>query len=418
MFTPGVIRSMFAGIDDYSKNILARELCNELAEVLSELNTINVNVLSPAPVNIFHAFRLCSIADTKVVILGQDPYIGPGEATGLSFSSGKGIPPSLMNIYKCLMRAGYINKIPESGDISAWAKYGVLMLNTALTTVVGRSGAHTKIWAKYTDKLLTKLPDGIIYILLGNNAKAKAKIITGGTNTILEWGHPSPLSSVNRDINNPRNFLHCDVFEKTNQLLAQRSLGQVNWGDIMVRAGNMIPRPTGCTEIYIFTDGGSRNNGAADCVASWAYYISMDGEYHSASGILRDNASNNRAELTAIHRAVERVKSITTNTDGITNTDASTIIIVSDSRYSINTVTSWADNWELDPVKHNLHKKKNLDIIMPIRELLGSLRQKNIIKFRHVNSHRTEPPAGGLDWFIWAGNNYVDKLCNEELITP
>jgi len=183
-------------------------------------------IIYPPGKNIFKAFELTKFEDLKVVILGQDPYHGPGEAMGLSFSvpKSKRIPPSLKNIYKEIERdLGY--SIPEHGDLSKWAAQGVLLLNAMLTVEHKRAGSHSKIgWQTFTDaviKCISNNKSNIIFLLWGNFAKSKKVLIDESRHQVLLAAHPSPLA---------RNaFNNCKHFSKTNQILRNIGKKEIDW---------------------------------------------------------------------------------------------------------------------------------------------------------------------------------------------
>ena len=176
---------------------------------------------------IFNALRLTSYKDTKVVIVGQDPYHGEGEAHGLSFSVQKGvkIPPSLKNIYKELYSDLGIVPV-DNGDLSNWAKQGVLLLNSVLTVEKDKAASHRNIgWDALTDyiiKLLNLKEEPIVFILWGNFAKKKAKLITNEKHLIITSAHPSPLSA-------SRGFFGSKPFSKTNEFLEKNGISKINW---------------------------------------------------------------------------------------------------------------------------------------------------------------------------------------------
>ena len=176
---------------------------------------------------IFNALKLTSYKDTKVVIVGQDPYHGEGEAHGLSFSVQKGvkIPPSLKNIYKELYSD--LGIVPEdNGDLSKWAKQGVLLLNSVLTVEKDKAASHRDIgWDAITDyiiKLLNLKEEPIVFILWGNFAKKKAKLITNEKHLIITSAHPSPLSA-------SRGFFGSKPFSKANNFLVNNKLKPIDW---------------------------------------------------------------------------------------------------------------------------------------------------------------------------------------------
>lgn len=171
---------------------------------------------------LFAALRLTPFAEVKVVILGQDPYIGAGQAQGLAFSVREGvrIPPSLQNILKELSAETGIPPA-SSGDLTAWAKRGVLLLNTALTVREGMSDSHKGVgWERFTDRIISLINDKetpVVFLLWGNNAGKKRALITNKKHLILTAAHPSPLSA-------SRGFFGCGHFSKTVEFLAQNGI--------------------------------------------------------------------------------------------------------------------------------------------------------------------------------------------------
>lgn len=169
----------------------------------------------PEPADIMRCFTYFDIDDLKVVILGQDPYIKKGEAHGLAFSvpDGMKIPPSLRNIYKCLV-ATYGGSLPQSGNLESWAYEGVLLLNTALTVRDGASGSHMKMWAGWTEEIITAISavrPGTVWILWGEKAKAYAEHITSPEDSyVLSYSHPSPLAR--KDFSTCPNFRDADTY--------------------------------------------------------------------------------------------------------------------------------------------------------------------------------------------------------------
>lgn len=180
----------------------------------------------PAEDDIFNAIRLCSYADTKVVIVGQDPYINPGQAHGLSFSvlPGARIPPSLMNIF-CELRDELGCYIPNNGCLIPWAKQGVLLLNSVLTVRRGCSNSHKDIgWEIFTDaimRLLNQKDKSIVFLLWGARAKSKAYMIDPSSHLILTAPHPSPLAG--------GGFFGCNHFVKANQFLYEIYPETIDW---------------------------------------------------------------------------------------------------------------------------------------------------------------------------------------------
>ena len=172
------------------------------------------------------AFDLCSFEDIKVCILGQDPYHQEGQAMGLCFSVPVDIkiPPSLVNIFKELYQDLGIQKI--DGDLTSWAKQGVLLLNSSLSVRESCANSHSKLWKDFTDNAIKYISDereGIIFILWGTNAKSKKKFIDDNKHYILESNHPSPLSA------NRGGFFGCKHFSKCNEILLRNNKTQIEW---------------------------------------------------------------------------------------------------------------------------------------------------------------------------------------------
>lgn len=181
----------------------------------------------PKAENIYTALRLTSYKDTKVVILGQDPYHEINQAHGLAFSVNKGvdIPPSLQNIYKEL-HDDLGCYIPNHGYLTSWAKQGVLLLNTVLTVIEHKANSHKDIgWQKLTDCIIQKLNEKnqpVVFILWGANARNKKQYITNPIHLIIESVHPSPLSAYN-------GFFGSKPFSKTNHFLIKNNLEPIDW---------------------------------------------------------------------------------------------------------------------------------------------------------------------------------------------
>lgn len=176
----------------------------------------------------FAAFKLTELEKTKIVILGQDPYHGEGQAHGLSFSVPEGVklPPSLRNIYKELADDLQWSVTPESGNLTDWAKQGVLLLNSVLSVEKANAGSHAKQgWEQFTDNVIKHVSDineGVIFLLWGSYAIKKSNLIDTDKHHILTAVHPSPLSAY-------RGFFGCKHFSKANNLLIEQKKSIINW---------------------------------------------------------------------------------------------------------------------------------------------------------------------------------------------
>ncbi len=181
----------------------------------------------PPQENVFAALQLTAFADVKVVIIGQDPYHGPNQANGLAFSVNPGIrlPPSLRNIYKEI-ESDLDLIMPTNGDLSHWAKQGVLLLNTVLTVEASQAHSHKdKGWETFTDRVIASLndaPQHIVYLLWGAHAQKKSAMIDKNKHTIFKAPHPSPLSA-------HRGFFGCKHFSKANQALQSHGQPAIDW---------------------------------------------------------------------------------------------------------------------------------------------------------------------------------------------
>lgn len=181
----------------------------------------------PEGKNIFNAFWHCPLDQIKVVILGQDPYHGPGQAHGLSFSVKPGIPfpPSLLNIFKEI-KNDLGKDLPSNGDLTRWADQGVFLLNATLTVRAHQAGSHQKKgWEEFTDEVIKKISEKrehVVFLLWGAYAQKKAELIDVSKHLILKAPHPSPLSA-------HRGFLGCGHFSKSNEYLISKGINHIEW---------------------------------------------------------------------------------------------------------------------------------------------------------------------------------------------
>lgn len=213
-----------------SWDIILKDMFND-PEYKKFINIINKEynekIIYPPKELIYNALTLTPYEDVKVVIIGQDPYHGDKEAHGLSFSVQEGIkiPPSLKNIYKEIYTDLKIIE-PNSGDLTKWAKQGVLLLNSTLTVEKDKPNSHKKIgWEKYTNYIISKLNEKatpIVFILWGNFAKIKKELITNPKHLIIESPHPSPFSARN-------GFFGSQPFSKSNDFLIKNNLKPIDW---------------------------------------------------------------------------------------------------------------------------------------------------------------------------------------------
>ena len=184
----------------------------------------------PDMYDIFNALRYTSFENTRAVIIGQDPYHGPGQAHGLCFSVKKGVPlpPSLVNIYKEITDDLGV-AMPQHGDLTGWARQGVLLLNTVLTVRAGQPNSHKdKGWEIFTDRVISELDrkeTPVVFMLWGANAEKKARVITNPIHKKLITVHPSPLSAY-------RGFFGCRHFSKANKILSESGQEPIKWDEL------------------------------------------------------------------------------------------------------------------------------------------------------------------------------------------
>jgi uracil-DNA glycosylase len=202
-----------------------KEYFSTLADFVRE--EYKTKTIYPPAKLIFNAFEQCQWNKVRVVIIGQDPYHGPGQANGLCFSVNPGVPfpPSLRNIFKEIGNE-FDSEIPKNGDLTRWANQGVLLLNATLTVRDGEAGSHQgKGWEQFTDsviEIINSKKKNLVYMLWGGFARKKKNLIDSKSNLILESAHPSPLSSY-------RGFFGNDHFKKANAYLKDQYQEEVDW---------------------------------------------------------------------------------------------------------------------------------------------------------------------------------------------
>ena len=221
---------MSVKIEESWKQALSAEFSQpyfqNIVSFLKTETTAGKEIFPPGP-KIFSAFNTTPLPEVKVVILGQDPYHGRGQANGLSFSVSTGVsaPPSLQNIFKELHQQNGV-PIPKTGDLEPWARQGVLLLNATLTVEAHQANSHSKIgWHQFTDAVISKISEqgkNVVFMLWGKFAQSKAALIDGGQHLILKAAHPSPLSAHN-------GFFGCGHFTQTNNWLIAHGKKPIDW---------------------------------------------------------------------------------------------------------------------------------------------------------------------------------------------
>lgn len=214
--------------DDILKDEWEKPYYRQLHNFLKE--EYSTRRIYPDMHDIFNALKYTPFSNTKVCIIGQDPYHGPGQAHGLCFSVKKGValPPSLVNIYKEITDDVGVT-MPPYGELTGWARQGILLLNTVLTVRAGSPNSHKdKGWEIFTDRVISELnkkETPVVFLLWGANAERKARIITNPIHKKLITVHPSPLSAY-------RGFFGCRHFSKTNEILEQNGMSKIEWNNI------------------------------------------------------------------------------------------------------------------------------------------------------------------------------------------
>ena len=219
---------MFKITEEWDK-ILQEEFSSDNYLKLREFlkTEYSTRTIYPSMYDIFNSMKYTSFENVKVVLLGQDPYHNEGQAMGLSFSvpDGIDIPPSLVNMYKELYaETGILPK--KTGNLTGWARQGVLLLNTVLTVRAHQANSHKgQGWEKFTDSIIKKISDkkeNVVFLLWGGNARSKKPLIDSKKHLILECAHPSPLSAYN-------GFFGCEHFVKTNEYLEKFGIVPIDW---------------------------------------------------------------------------------------------------------------------------------------------------------------------------------------------
>lgn len=384
---------VFGGISSEWMAMFNMELLREALDQVKDLN------ITPSLNLVLEAFRYENPSNIKCVIIGQDPYPTAGDAQGLCFSTRGNIPESLKRIFGCLIRAGHMRdhiidgqKLKLSGDLRPWAVQGVLLLNTALTTIVGKSRVHTSIWKPFIDDLMIKLATfDVPFMLWGGDAKKYAPMVR----TALTWSHPSPLAD--NKLPDALKFINCDHFDKVN----------IRWDNL--------------TKVYAFTDGACSANGKPGAKASYAAVIIggqfrqkvVKGEVAASTYRLEHQygkfsvvpdaedvlPSNNRGELLGIiHAFIELLN----------NHALGSCEIISDSNITIKTLLEWLPNRLEQGTEREL---KNYDLVFIAWTLMNELKAKCAkVKLTHVNSHQPPPSetATKRERLLYRGNELAD----------
>jgi len=394
--------AIFHGISDDWKEILdVKELGDILKKVITKCTT------PPTP-NIFEFAKLTKLDKIKAVIIGQDPYPKAGDAHGLAFSCLTGIPASLKNIYRCLLTSKLINEMPTTGNLEKWAEQGVLLLNTSLTTLIGKPNAHADIWKDFIINIIQKISETrpIVFMLWGNNAKTLKDCISEKA-FILEWSHPSPLAQ------SRQSFIDCPHFLETNKILSKLGYLPIDWNVEDQKSEIELAFEVGPKTQVVFTDGSCYPN--KTCKQARAGYAAVFVLGTMKDIILYGNidrtkhfANNQRAEGTAMLKILEYLQRHISDWDKV--------IIVSDSEFWINMFEKFIPGWIRKGI--DFEEKKNPDLVKPMWEIYSELTDEYMktIQFRHMKSHGKDGwgkyDEGTYERFCYENNRYVDQLAS------
>ena len=223
------MENLLTGVETNWKQLILECLTEQDINYINNIYDSD-KIIYPPKENLFECFKFFDIENTKVIIIGQDPYHQPNQAHGLAFSVLQGkIPPSLNNIYKELIIENPYNNDPKqikTGNLTNWAEQGVLLLNSSLTVEKGKPNIHSKFWNTITNRIITKISqkvDKVVYLLWGNNAQKKIKYINTNDNYIFKCCHPSPLSA------NRGNWFYNQQFNICNKYLTKNGKTAIDW---------------------------------------------------------------------------------------------------------------------------------------------------------------------------------------------
>ena len=508
MLLKGVIKSALEGIKPSWRKLFLNELKAEMTDAFRKLNTKLVKLgvteelieenglgeyMRPDPLDIFNAFKYCETTDIKCIIVGQDPYPAAASAHGLSFSvkPGEKIPKSLLKIYECLIKQGHIKEMPKTGNLAKWAKQGVLLLNRYLTRnpaivndggvsyVKNDGGSDDKnlhpFWSDFTDGIVKHLATlaekenrymGLM--LWGGKAQEMTSSIAGiimrDAVDLLQWGHPSPINTINSKPG-PRNFVNCDHFTHVNKELVSRKQEPIDWNPAKVTVTEpddeeSEPEPNNeksesklnpqSSRILVFTDGGCMNNGKKNAKASYAAHFA-DISFQESSGLVPKNAlnldftettelvqpSNNRGELLGILYALKTIL------EKWNASNVKPVLVVTDSEYCLHTINERI--WKWVKKSADFSDRPNSDLLRilysQLTDMSGRYRlagQKLLqpaaathylkgtpmdlewqgLTILHQNSHLTgnDVPTSGFAKELYDGNSIADKLCSDALV--
>ena len=455
--------------DEWLEILDTKELDGVIETIETKGDTKNI---TPITSKVFEFARLTDLNNIKVVILGQDPYPRAGDAHGLAFSCLNNVPASLKNIYKCLINYKLIKSMPTEGNLYYWAEQGVLLLNCALTTVVGKSNEHAKYWYDYTANLIKKIVDiyrsnkkPLIFMLWGNNAKRYESYIldvvvdvvddSQSDSTIDKSKDKNKTTSKARDKTTDKNkttdkdkntdknkttdkdkttdkttnnihvmlwshpspmaqqklqFVNCDHFIKANKILTENNVDPIDWNQAPPQNDVEKGFQMNNKKQIIFTDGSCNpNKTCPNAIAGYATSFILG----PIKDIVLYGNIKNRPNYANNQRAegMAIYKALDYLKDKLYLWDEA--VIVTDSKFYIDMFMEYMPSWEKDDI--DFKEKKNPDIIIPMWKLYNELISVGKeIEFRHIKSHGKsrwgKEPEDSYKYFCYYQNQYVDEL--------
>ena len=390
------------------------------------IETCDESRITPSICNIMQWAKYSDINQVKIVILGQDPYPAKGDANGLAFSTGASkCPKSLSVIYRCLKQTGCVSEIPNIFTLTNWAKQGVLLLNTALTTEIGARGKtrHFLLWKEFVDniiKCVASIDNEIIWMLWGSHAQSKCKLITG-RHIIYKTAHPSPLAQ-NRITNPTQQFINCTHFIDANDVLEEEKQQPIIWDPVIHHV--------------VYTDGsanlrlGKLKKAHKGSIAGWAYYITKgplkqlqdsglvktrekiriavkDSDGNIVPTLYTGYPTSIRAEGIAIIKALAAIVNHKPRYEGI-------ITLKTDCKFWYDVIMTY--KW-MDTSK-KIDDKKNRDIINKLRELhtkiVNEIGELEIVHIKASHNIASEPDEGDEPAYSdYHANDLVDKMAKK-----
>jgi len=425
------------------RDLFSRGLDKMLRDVFMHLERKgDISRLCPAVENVM-AFARRPISEINVTIIGMDPYPNIANATGVAFSvpeSCAKLPQSLRNIFNALISQGLMNaEHIKYGDLSQWMNQGVLLINYALTTIIGKSGAHTSIWNEFSRALISAIciaRPNTIFMLFGADAQKLDPLITANRGRVLKWGHPSPMNSVNQDPTNAHNFIKCTTFIRANDILTQSNRAPIHWdprADIGAPTNAIalcintsintdildpldeLNAPNDDNIIYAFVDGACRSKHISKTVrnpcAGYGVIIIARDNIIRLNGLVANTdkaPTNNRAELCAMMELFKYVSTREFITEYGNNVP---LVVIYDSAYAAGCVREWYERWINQPPTEI---KLNRDIISIAYEKMKQVMCTRPIEWVHVSSHIIAPDySNQREWFYWRGNCEADRCASD-----